>query len=48
MSYAYLAKGGNTATGISPNGTRARAATDAAEVGTGGPPPNGVPGCGTP
>jgi len=40
----YLAYGGKIATGTSPNGTRLRAAIDVAEVATGRPPPDGVPG----
>jgi len=43
-SYNYLAYGGKIATGTSPNGTRPRAAMDVAEVATGRPPPDGVPG----
>jgi len=40
----YLENGGKTATGMRPNGTRARAATEVVEVARGDPPPKGVPG----
>ena len=42
----YLENGGKTATGMRPNGTKARAATDVADVAIGSPPPLGVPGGG--
>jgi hypothetical protein len=42
----YLENGGKTATGTRPNGTRARAAIEVAELATGSPPPKGVPGGG--
>jgi hypothetical protein len=40
----YLENGGKTATGMRPNGTRASAAIEVAEVAIGSPPPKGVPG----
>ncbi len=41
---SYLENGGKTATGMRPNGTKARAAVELVEVATGSPPPKGVPG----